>query len=606
MKTISIGRCLCLAAMVLFFVASAAAAQTSRVSTKKVSLTTQAAGRSRIGVIRLSGRVLASPPGFVIFGDMSSANTLQYWLRRLARARNDKHLAAVALEIDSPSMSWAQAQELADAVRRLDTVKPVYSHVVSADTAQYLVASAGRKLAMNPTGTVMITGLAAELLFYRGTLEKIGVEPQIIQIGRFKGAAEPFTQDQPSQEFHEMYNWILDDLYEQLCGQIASQRKLQISDVRKALDAGPLSAKQAHRRALADSLIAKADWRKHVARRVAPGKAAPIWLENYGRKRKRQMDLSNPFALMQILLRGAEKEKVRDPAIAIVHADGVIVAGRSRNGLFGQQLVGAGTLAKTFKQVANDGRIKAVIFRINSPGGSAQASELIYQAVKRCAAKKPVVASISQTGASGGYYIAAGAPTIVADPAAITGSIGVVSGKFALTGLLGKIGVTRHEITRGKNAGLWMLRPWTLREQTVVRKLARQTYDTFVRRVATSRKNKIRNLSAVTQGRIFTARQAADNGLIDSVGGLHQAVQIAKKKAGIDKAFFITLPPPRTLMDMLTGDSDVSVPDTSQMVPAGLLSAIARRTGIAYLLNLAELLDAEVVLTAMPYVLRLH
>jgi len=509
--------------------------------------------RLRIAHIRLAGTVLDSPPDFSLFRDPSRETTLRDWLARLAKARNDLRIAGVAIDIDSPRMSWAQAQELADAVRRLGEKKPVYTYVTSPTPAEYLVASAGGHVSMEPTGTLYVTGLAVELLFFRGALDWLGIEPQIIRIGRFKGAGEPLSRSEPSEEILQTYNSLLDDLYDQLCWQIARQRSLKIAAVKAAIDSGPLTAEQAGQCDFVDQLVSKIDWPDYVGRKVSPNGRAFVWRKDYGRKSPRSIDPSNPFAVLGLLLAGARRQEIREPTVAIVHADGMIVPGRGGVGLFGQRFVGARTLAENFEKLSSDKRVKAVVFRVNSPGGSALGSEIIYQAIRKCAELKPVVVSIAQVGGSGGYYVAVGGKTILADPAGIVGSIGVISGKLAISGLLEKIRIGRWELTRGRNAGLDLSRPWNEREQAVIRRHAERTYKTFVQRVARSRGERIKNIEVVSDGRVFTARQAVRNGLVDRLGGLRER-------------------------------------------------RLSRRSrGMAYMMNLAELLDRETVLTAMPY-----
>ena len=353
---------------------------------------------------------------------------------------------------------------------------------------------------MDPAGTLSITGLAAELSFFKGTLDWVGIEAQMVQVGRYKGAAEPFTRTGPSKELKGEYDKLLDDLYEQLSEQIARQRRLSVPHVLHVIDAGPLAAEDARRHRLVDRLVSKADWRESVEKTVRGAKHASVdWLADYARKPTKPLDLSNPWALFGMMLGSRPAEKVREPTIALIHANGVIVSGNSGEGLLGTRRVGARTMAKCFRQVARDDKVKAVILRVNSPGGSAIASELIYQAVRKCARKKPVIVSISSVGASGGYYIALGGRKILADPAATVGSVGVISGKLAMTGLMEKVGITTYEITRGRNAGLWLSRPWDEREREIIRRMSTRTYDMFVSRVRDSRGKRIKNLNAVTQ-----------------------------------------------------------------------------------------------------------
>ena len=575
-----------------------------RPATRIAPATTETTGpaQARLAHIRMAGSIMDSPPDFSLFGD-SGYMTVRDWLQRIAAARNDNQVAAVAIDIDSPRMSWAHAQEIADAIRRADEVKPVHTYITSGGATEYLVASAGRKVSMEPTGSLTITGLGAELMFFRGTLDWLNVKVQMVQVGKFKGAQDSLTRADPSPEMLGELNKVMDDLYEQLCEQIAQQRKLTVPHVKFVIDEGPLSATDAQRHRFVDRLVTKLDWRQYVEEHVAPKGAAVAWLEDYAAKPRQSLDLSNPFTLFRLLVAGPGGEEVREPTIAIIHADGMIVPGSGGESFFGSRLVGARTLVECFEQARKDDRIKAVIFRIDSPGGSALASELIYQAARKCAGKKPVIASISQTGGSGGYYIAVGADTILADPSALVGSIGVLSGKLAITECLDKkLGIKTYEITRGKNAGLWMSREWTPREVEIIRKQATETYDVFVKRVTDSRAGKAKSIAQVTEGRIFTARQAAANGLIDRVGGMREAVAAAQEAAGLKSSYFISLPRPRSLMDFLGGGGDDAAMPGAVSTERMVFKRLAERSpGMAYLMSLAELLDKEVVLTAMPY-----
>jgi len=584
--------------------AGAATSQTAPGRFEPVGLRREAAAeevRPKIAHIRLAGTVLDSPPNFSLFRDPSSQLTLRDWLSRLAKARNDPRIAAVAVDVDSPQISWAQAQELADALRRLGEEKPVYTYLTSGTATEYLVASAGKHVSIEPTGTLYVTGLAVELLFFRGAMNWLGIEPQMIQIGRFKGAGEPLSRSGPSEEMLQTYNWLLDDLYDQLCSQIAKQRSLKVAAVKAAIDSAPLTAEQAGQDGFVDQLVSKANWPEQVGKKVSPTDRQFVWRKDYGRNAGKAIDPSNPFALLGLLFGGGRRQEIREPTVAIVHADGMIVRGRGGEGVFGQRFVGDKTLADTFGELRNDKRVKAVVFRVNSPGGSALASELIYQAVRKCAERKPVVVSIGQVGGSGGYYIAVGAKTILADPAGIVGSIGVISGKMAISGLLDKIRIGRHELTRGRNAGLRLSRPWNEREQAVIRRHAERTYRTFVQRVARSRGRRIKNIEEVSDGRVFTARQALGNGLVDRLGGLRDAITAAQKEAGIDKSYFISLPRPRTLMDMLAGDAGAAMRRPGGLDEALLRRAAKRLKGLGYMMDLAEILDRETVVTAMPH-----
>lgn len=594
--------------------AQAAGATTKSSSPATATATTTASAPAPTGVacIRMAGEIVESPPQFLLFDDASSYMTMRDWLARLAKARNDKGIRAVMLEIDGTEVSWAQAQEIASAVRRLAEVKPVYAFVVEPGTHQYLIASAATEVVMEPSGCIMITGLGMELAYIRGTLDWLGIKPQMIQIGKFKGASEPLSDTKPSPEVVAMYNWLLDDLYDQLCSDIAANRRLPMQEVKDAVDAGPFSGDDALKYKLVDKLVSKIEWRSHVLEKLAVMEGQAPFLEAYGRKDKSTIDYSNPFALLGLLIKGPPREEPRDPTVALIYGDGMIMSGRNSEGLLGGKMMGSRTMVEAFEEVRKDARIKAVVFRVDSPGGSALASEEIYQAVKKCAQAKPVIVSISALGASGGYYIALGGTTILADPAAIVGSVGVVSGKLALKGLMDKIGVTTFEMTRGRNAGLLLSREWDVREENVMRRLAMKTYDSFVSRVKESRQEKIIDIDKVVQGRVFTARQAAENGLIDKVGGLKEAFQAAQDAAKLkDTYYIITLPRPRSLVDLLSGidDEEVIAPGAAgtlsieELLLRKLCRANRSSGALPYALNMMRIVGRENVLMAMPYYL---
>lgn len=557
----------------------------------------------RVACIRLGGEVLQSPPDFNLFASVRYMTT-QDWLRRLARARQDSRVHAVALEIDRPTMTFAQAIELADAVHRLAKVKPVHTHIVGGSAGSYLVAAAGTDVAMDPAGQVDIVGLAMEIFFYRGALEYLGIQPQFIQIGQFKGAAEPMTRSEPSEPFRKNLQQFLDSSYAVLCDQIARYRDLTRDDVRSRIDRGPFDARSAKKLGLVDRLVTRMDFRGSLARKHKGQTLA--FLDHYARKPEQAVDLSNPLAVLSLMFQGLAGPQTRSPSIAIIHVDGVIVPGASGSSLLGGKRAGAETLCKALAEARDTDAIKAVVLRINSPGGSAIASELIHQAVARTAEDKPVIVSIGHLGASGGYYVAVAGRSIFADESAVVGSIGVVSGKLATDGLMDKLHLDSWSATRGRNAGLRLSRPWNKREQALIRRSAKRVYDLFVQRVRQGRGEKIKSLPAVAQGRVFTGRQAAENGLVDHLGGLRDAVAAARQSAGLKgKTHYLVLPRPKTLADVLAGrGADTRSPLDTAGLSSVLPDLLGRPTQhLAAMFDLLSLLRQESVLAAMPYLL---
>jgi len=583
--------------------AAAATVKPAPATTMPTTMSTPVTTRPapRVADIRITGTVTEMPAGFSLFGG-SKNKTLRDWLGRLAKARQDDQVAAVALELDETTLGWSQAQELADSVRRLREVKPVYAYIVSGGISHDVLRSSATELAMEPSGDLDIVGLAAEMTFFRGTLDKLGIEPQMIQIGKYKGAQEPMMLTAPSDELKGEYNAMLDDLYSQLVSQIAANRKLKPDQVKDAIDEGPFDGQSALKFHLVDSLMERVKWQEYVGEKVAGKGGKHVWISNYGQESQTQLDFTSPFALLTSMFKAPAAAATVAPVVAIVHAQGTITSGQGGEGLFGGNMIGDRTLVKTLNEVAANDNIKAVVIRIDSPGGSALASELIYQAIRNCAAKKPGVASISGIGASGGYYISLGAPTIYADSTALVGSIGVISGKMALDGLYTKIGVSTFAFTRGKNAGLELSRPWTPEEIETMRKLAQRTYDQFTARVSESRGKRIDNVADVAQGRIFTARKAASLGLIDKIGGMREAVEAAKKAAGITGGSVISLPKTKTLSDLIMdGDNTGDSYGSDEQARLLLTRLIRPSEAAAYLLNLCRQLQTQKVLLALPY-----
>ena len=560
----------------------------------------------RVAHISLTGAITDSPAGFSFFGESKNL-TLKKWLNRLAKVRNDKSIDAVVIMIDSPGIKLSHASELADAIRKLAAVKPVYTHTITASVSQYIVASAGTETWIELAGGLEIVGIAGELTFYRGLMDKFGIVPQFIQVGKYKGAAEPYMNKKPSKELINEYNELFDGLYNHMVGEIAKNRKMTTAMVKAVIDQGPFSGTRAHELGLADKIVTRGEVLDTVKKQL--GGNVEI-VKNYGKKAKKDIDFNNPFSLFSEILTNTNKKRIAPNTIAIIHADGAIVSGSGGEGMFGGKTVGDLTMIKAFKEAQTNPNIKAVIFRISSPGGSALASEMIYQAVKRCAAVKPVIVSISGMGASGGYYIASAGHEIWADSSAIVGSIGVVSGRVSFKKIMDNAGVTTYEIKRGKNAGLNLSRPWTNEEIETLRKHSEEIYKLFLKRVTDARGKKIADIHKVAQGRIFTGIVAKEKGLVDHIGGLADVAAAAKKRAGIKgKVNFVVMPRTKTFADLIAeGDESVAFNSAASKlmgirnsIPYQLLSKTGKLNGVSYLLEMANILNRDRVMLAMPY-----
>jgi protease-4 len=279
-------------------------------------------------------------------------------------------------------------------------------------------------------------------------------------------------------------------------------------------------------------------------------------VSNFGQPQREQLDFSNPLALLAQMNK-KQQEAPQKPAVALIYAEGTIVDGDGGESILGGSSgVGSATIRRTLRRAAFDDNVKAVVIRIDSPGGSAQASEVMWQAARAVAAKKPVVISIGSMAASGGYYLASAGDYIYADASAIVGSIGVVGGKFVMKGLYDKLGLTTESFNQGRNADLFSSnKPFDERQRRLVTNWMKNTYEQFTQRVMSTRSGKIKDIDQVARGRIFLAKQAKDMGMVDEIGGVQAAIAHAANKAGLQGGQYDVkvLPTPRSLVEMLFG-----------------------------------------------------
>ncbi len=397
---------------------------------------------------------------------------------------------------------------------------------------------------------MLIPGVGLETMFAKGLLDKIGVQADYIQIGEYKGADETLTRTQASPELRGELNKLTEALYGQIVDGISENRRLSKEAVRQVIDEALLTGELAKQRGLVDHLVDVDGLRDLLAEKMG-GKVDLV--RDYGAPKREAVDLSNPFALLSLLSRKPEVSS--KPAIALIHAEGVIVDGEGGDGLF-SGAVGSEDIRKAFRLAGRDEKVEAVVLRIDSPGGSALASEAMWQAARRFAEKKPLIVSIGSMAASGGYYLASAGDRIYADPTAIVGSIGVVGGKFVFQNLMQKIGVNSESFTRGRNAGLFSSnQPFDEQQRRMVTGWMRQTYEQFTQRVMSTREHKIKDIDQVARGRIFLAQQAKGLGMVDEIGGLQAAIAFAAKQANLKEGEYEVrvVPAPKTLADVLSG-----------------------------------------------------
>lgn len=459
-------------------------------------------------------------------------------LEDLRRAAEDPHVAGLVMELDRSPPSLAQVQELRDRIRAIrDRGRPVVVYLgLARDNAAYYLATAADRVILHPAADLDLTGLAVEMAHFRETLDTLGVEPQFFRRSEYKTAAEPMTRSEPSARSSEQMNALLDDLYGELVSGIAEGRDLEKDRVEALVDGGPWSAEDALEAGLVDEL------------------RYPDELEE-----GLEELFSGDYHLDSDYVERRGRDGWKSPRrVAVVTVDGTITSGPSLPpGLFGTGAnAGSETVVRALEQARDDHTVKAVVLRVDSPGGSALASDEIWRAVGQVQEEgKPVVASMGGVAASGGYYVSAGADAIVAEPTTVTGSIGVVGGKLSFEGLYDKLGVETTLYRRGRHAGLWSAsRPFDPSEAAALESLVDDTYEQFKSRVAEGRDLTAPEVEAVARGRVWSGLDAGDNGLVDQMGGFHDAVARARELAGIREGARVDLisyhPRPEALGDL--------------------------------------------------------
>jgi protease-4 len=569
------------------------------------------AATATLAHIKLSGSLNEAPVASDPFFGMGGEN-FKSKLDRIRKARDDSSVQGLVLEIDDLGAGWGKMDELRRAVADFRKAgKKAYAYLPSGDTRDYVLATACDEVVMPESGWLMLTGIRAEITFYKDLLDKVGVKADMLQMGSYKGAAEPFTRSSMSKDFRSQYEKVLDDYYgKELVAQVvesrADHKKFTADEVKKLIDEGPYSARAAVKAGLVDR-VAYLDELPHDLK--GDLKADRVKLErNYEQAKGEDLNLSSPFDILK-MLNPVKAMGSGKPKVAVIYASGVIITGKSGENFLEGEVIGSNTMIQAIREAEEDKTVKAIVLRVDSPGGSALASDLIWNELRRC--KKPVVASMSDVAASGGYYISMGARKVYAEPGTLTGSIGVVGGKLALGGLFDKVGVKTETLSRGANANLLSpTAPFSESERKAMTALMRDTYDQFLEKAVEGRRRAGKEISKeeleknLAGGRIWTGRQAKENGLVDELGTLRDAVAEAQKLAGMpaDKEpEILQLPKPKGLLDTLLDlKSDTRAPAVGvrQLPLLRELPEVARAAGSAEALLR---LRGEPVWVVLPY-----
>ncbi len=452
----------------------------------------------------------------------------------LRRAASDSRIKAVVFEPSGATVGWAKMQEIrGDLEQFRKSGKPLIAYLQSPNMRDYYMATACSKIYMQPANQLDLKGIGLELMYYKNTLDKLGVKVDIEHAGKYKDYGDQFTRSSMSPETHEVMSSLADEYYADLVRTIAKGRNKSEDSIRAVIDDGPFLSGQALAKGLVDEL-------RYEDQVMGELKTA---LHESEIKKISEHDYAN----------------VADPSVATADKIAFVVGEGSITRGDPDSSTGTGLESEAFdkmvNRVANDRTIKGVIVRIDSPGGEVSASDDMWRAMNELHRKKPVVISMSDDAASGGYYMVMSGDTIIAYPGTVTGSIGVVFGKPNLHGLYDKLGITKDFISRGRNALIESdYASLTDPERAKLREGIDIDYADFVGKVAAARRKPVSAIELIAQGRVWLGDQAKANGLVDELGGLDRAVEVIKAKAGIPasgKVNLVLYPAKRSLFDLL-------------------------------------------------------
>jgi len=464
--------------------------------------------------------------------------TLLTLLKAIEEAAADDRIKALEIRFDRLRVGWAKAQELRWAIDGFrESGKPVYAYLHNAGMLDYYVASVADDLRAAPESLLDVKGLRAEVMFYKDFFDKLGVDVEMERIGRFKSGAEPYSRSEMSDEFREVLDLMLDQYMDQFLDGVAERRGFTSGELRTLLDEGPFLPNRAVEVGLIDGI-------------AYPDQFNDLMSEEL------ELDELNKVSLREYVSAGAVTlEESSSNRIAVLYGVGTIL--RTNGGLFGgDRVLASDAFNRTVRQLREDDSIDAVILRIDSPGGDAIASDEMWRELNLLAEEKPIIVSMSDVAASGGYYMAMieDAP-ILAYPGTVTGSIGVYFGKLNLRGLYDKVGLKKEVVSRGRFAAIDSdYLPLGEAGRAKLREGIEHIYQGFVTKVADARGKEYDAIHEVAQGRVWLGTDALENGLIDELGGFSRAIELAKEKAGIDEADDVSLviyPATKNLLEVL-------------------------------------------------------
>lgn len=500
------------------------------------------------------------------FYESQSPLTMVNVYELLRRAGTDSRIKALVFEPRGTALGWAKMDEVRQGLAAYKkSGKPLIVFLRNPTTREYYMSSGADKIYMTAEDVLDMKGLRIEAMFVKDALGKLGVQMEFEHVGKFKDYGDMFTRNGLTPESRQQLSELLDGIYGNLISAVAAGRRKKAEEVRAAIDQGPFVAADAVKAGLVDELLYEDEVFDRLKKQLGQSELTRVSHREY--------------------LKAAAAAGEAGRRIALIAGDGAITRGGGESGFGTQDGIASTPFIRLLRQVGGDASIRGVILRVDSPGGDAIASDDILREVKLLAKKKPLVISMSDVAASGGYYISAVQEPIIAYPDTITGSIGVVYGKLNLRGLYDKIGIQKEILERGQNAGLDTdYGPLKPEARAKLRLIIESTYHTFVSHVAEARKKRYDEIDALAQGRVWLGSAARRNGLVDELGGIDKAVEVIRKKANLasgDRVRLVAYPPRKSVVEQLfSHGSDAAFSDEIRKFVRGFDWALWSRGGL--------------------------
>lgn len=488
-------------------------------------------------VLGLEGSISESSPVEIPipFLQPQGAPTVRDLWTSIHSAATDNRVKAILLQPQGLTAGWGKLQELRrDLLDFKKSGKPVYAFLQGSGSKEYYLATAADRIFASPDDYLNVKGFRIEEMFFKNTLDRIGVGVQVDHIGRYKDAGDSFTRTGMTPESREVLNLVLDQLYNDFCGVTAENRHKKPEDIKSLIDLGPYTAQQAKAVGLIDDLAYEDQVYTALKNKIGAKSVNKIKMRSYFRATPGKGD-----------------------RIAMLVGEGDILRGGDGDNSVGNQtVISSGAFIKIVRQVRDDSSVKGVILRVDSPGGDAVASDEILHELKLLSAQKPLVISMSDVAASGGYFISMTGDPVFSYPNTITGSIGVLYVRPNVKGLLDKVGITQDTISRGKLADIDSLyNPLSDAGYQKLHDSIQATYTSFVGKVASARRKNYGQIDTLAQGRVWMGMQAKQNGLVDELGGLNEAIASIRRKAKLSvggDTNLVMFPPRRSLLQALS------------------------------------------------------